>query len=58
MVDDLAIRMGLEMWVIWKVFPECQMVINFSVDAENEGFVIVDERLSSSVYRGKAQRLV
>ena len=48
--DDFAIRVRLEGSRVLEAFTEGDMVVNLSVDGKNNGLVIVDQRLSTSVY--------
>jgi hypothetical protein len=49
--DDLTIRVGLESSWVLEALSESDMVVDLSVDGENNTSIVVDKRLSTSVYK-------
>jgi hypothetical protein len=49
--DDLTIRVGLESSWVLESLSEGDMVVDLSVDGENDTSIIVNKRLSTSVYK-------
>lgn len=50
MHDDFAVGVGLEDGGVLETLSECSVVVDFSVDGEDESSFFVGERLSSGVY--------
>jgi hypothetical protein len=48
--DDLTVRVGFESSRVLEALSESDMVVNLSVDGENNTSVIVYQRLSTSIY--------
>jgi hypothetical protein len=48
--DDFAVGMCLEDGGLGERLAKLEVVVDFTVDGEDKRFVLVDERLSSSVY--------
>ena len=49
MHDDLTVRVSLELCGGFEGFAEGEVVVDFTVNGEDEGLVVVDEGLSSGV---------
>jgi hypothetical protein len=49
--DDLTIRVSLESSWVLEAFSESDMVVDLSVDGEDDTSIIVNKRLSTSVYK-------
>lgn len=51
--DDLTVRMRLEDDVGANFLSQRDVIVNFSVDGEDEGTIVVDQRLSAGVFGNK-----
>lgn len=49
MHDDFAIRVSLESSRVLQALSKRNVVVDLSVDSENDRFIFVDQRLSSSI---------
>jgi hypothetical protein len=50
MHDDLTIRVGLESSWVLETLSESDVVVDLSVDGEDNTSIVIDKRLSTSVY--------
>jgi hypothetical protein len=48
--DDLAVGVGLELCLWPKGFAQSNMVVNFTVDGENDFSIVTDQGLCASVF--------
>jgi hypothetical protein len=48
--DDLAIRVCLKVILLLEALAEDAVIVDFAVDGQRYGSLIVDERLSTRVY--------
>jgi UPF0288 family protein (methanogenesis marker protein 3) len=48
--DDLTIRVGLESSWVLESLSESDMVVDLSIDGEDDTSIIVNKRLSTSIY--------
>jgi len=49
--DDLTIRVSLECSWVLESFSESDMVVDLSVDGKDDTSIVVDKRLSTSVWK-------
>jgi cupin superfamily acireductone dioxygenase involved in methionine salvage len=49
MHDDLAVRVRLEGRGVFQALSQSDVVVDFTVDGENDSLVLVDEGLGASV---------
>ena len=47
--DDLAVRMRLELSGVLEPLSELDVVVDFTVDGEDDRLIVVDERLGTGV---------
>jgi hypothetical protein len=55
--DDFTIRVGLESSRVLQALSESNVVVDLSVDGKNNTSVLVDKRLSTSVYPSAHTRI-
>lgn len=53
MEDDLTVRVRLENGAGANFLSQRDVIVNLSVDGEDEGAVVVDQRLSTGVFGNK-----
>jgi hypothetical protein len=55
--DNFTVRVSLEVVLLLQLSTEMSVVVNLTVDAKNNAFVFVNERLGTTVCKPKITRL-